>query len=86
MRRHGLHLFSGTNLFGPSSGRFNPNDASDSSISKGLNEDRIKMVFVSAAEGDKFAAEVNKLADEIRKIGPNPSRLWIHHICESRRL
>jgi len=41
----------------------------------GLNEDRVKMVFVSAAEGDKFAAEVNKFADEIRAIGPNPIRL-----------
>ena len=41
----------------------------------GMNEDRVKMVFVSAAEGDKFAAEVNKFADEIRKIGPNPIRL-----------
>ncbi|MBE0526195.1 MAG: hydrogenase iron-sulfur subunit, partial [Candidatus Thorarchaeota archaeon] len=41
----------------------------------GLDEGRVKMVFVSAAEGDKFAAEVNKFADEIRKIGPNPIRL-----------
>ncbi|MHA1936361.1 MAG: hydrogenase iron-sulfur subunit [Candidatus Thorarchaeota archaeon] len=41
----------------------------------GLNEDRVKMVFVSAAEGDKFASEINKFADEIREIGPNPIRL-----------
>ncbi len=41
----------------------------------GLNKDRVKMVFVSAAEGDKFATEVNKFADEVRKIGPNPIRL-----------
>jgi len=41
----------------------------------GLDENRVKMVFVSAAEGNKFAAEVNKFADEIRKIGPNPIRL-----------
>ena len=41
----------------------------------GLNEDRVKMVFVSAAEGDKFASEVSKFADEVRKIGPNPVRL-----------
>ncbi|MFW9908843.1 MAG: hydrogenase iron-sulfur subunit [Candidatus Thorarchaeota archaeon] len=34
----------------------------------GLNEERVKMVFVSAAEGNKFA-------EEIRKIGPNPIRL-----------
>jgi F420-non-reducing hydrogenase iron-sulfur subunit len=41
----------------------------------GLDERRVKMVFVSAAEGDKFAAEVNKFAEEIRAIGPNPIRL-----------
>ena len=41
----------------------------------GLNEGRVKMVFVSAAEGDLFAAEINKFANEIRKIGPNPIRL-----------
>jgi coenzyme F420-reducing hydrogenase delta subunit len=41
----------------------------------GLDERRVKMVFVSAAEGDKFAAEINKFADEIRAIGPNPIRL-----------
>jgi F420-non-reducing hydrogenase iron-sulfur subunit len=41
----------------------------------GLDERRVKIVFVSAAEGDKFAAEVNKFAEEIRAIGPNPIRL-----------
>jgi F420-non-reducing hydrogenase iron-sulfur subunit len=41
----------------------------------GLDERRVKMVFVSAAEGDKFAAEINKFAEEIRAIGPNPIRL-----------
>jgi coenzyme F420-reducing hydrogenase delta subunit len=33
------------------------------------------MVFVSAAEGDKLAADINQFADEIRKIGPNPIRM-----------
>lgn len=41
----------------------------------GLDEGRVKMVFVSAAEGDKFAEEINKFAEEIREIGPNPIRL-----------
>ncbi|MDF1537544.1 MAG: hydrogenase iron-sulfur subunit [Candidatus Thorarchaeota archaeon] len=41
----------------------------------GMNEDRVKMVFVSAAEGNKFAADINKFAEEIRKIGSNPIRL-----------
>jgi F420-non-reducing hydrogenase iron-sulfur subunit len=34
----------------------------------GLDERRVKMVFVSAAEGDKFV-------EEIRAIGPDPIRL-----------
>ncbi len=41
----------------------------------GLNENRVKMVFVSAAEGDLFVKHVNDFADEIRAIGPNPIRL-----------
>jgi coenzyme F420-reducing hydrogenase delta subunit len=41
----------------------------------GLDENRVKMVYVSAAEGDLFAKEVNDFAEEIRKIGPNPIRL-----------
>jgi len=41
----------------------------------GMNEGRVKMVFVSAAEGDLFAREINTFADEIRAIGPNPIRL-----------
>ncbi|MHA2086448.1 MAG: hydrogenase iron-sulfur subunit [Candidatus Thorarchaeota archaeon] len=40
-----------------------------------VNHDRVKMVFVSAAEGDKFAAENSKFAEEIKAIGPNPIRL-----------
>ena len=41
----------------------------------GIDERRVKMVFVSAAEGDLFAKEVDTFADEIREIGPNPIRL-----------
>ena len=41
----------------------------------GLNEGRVKMVFVSAAESDLFVKHVNDFADEIRAIGPNPIRL-----------
>lgn len=33
-----------------------------------------------SAEGNKFAAEINNFADEIRAIGPNPIRLWIPRI------
>jgi F420-non-reducing hydrogenase iron-sulfur subunit len=41
----------------------------------GMNEGRVKMVFVSAAEGNRLAKEINIFAEEIRKIGPNPIRL-----------
>ncbi len=43
--------------------------------SLGIEEGRVKMVMVSAAEGDKFAQEINTFADEIREIGPNPIRM-----------
>ena len=41
----------------------------------GFDGNRVKMVFVNGAEGDKFASDINKFADEIRKISPNPMRL-----------
>jgi len=33
---------------------------------------RIRFEFVSASEGQKFAAVVTEFVDEIKKIGPNP--------------
>ncbi|MBD3160170.1 MAG: hydrogenase iron-sulfur subunit [Candidatus Lokiarchaeota archaeon] len=41
----------------------------------GMNEERVKMVFVSAAEGDLFAKHINDFAKKIREIGPNPIRI-----------
>jgi len=41
----------------------------------GMNEERVKMVFVSAAEGDLFAKHINDFAKKIQVIGPNPIRL-----------
>ncbi|TFG12198.1 hydrogenase iron-sulfur subunit [Candidatus Thorarchaeota archaeon] len=41
----------------------------------GMNKERVKMVFVSAAEGDLFAKHINDFAEKIREIGPNPIRL-----------
>jgi coenzyme F420-reducing hydrogenase delta subunit len=32
----------------------------------GFNENRVKMVFVSMAEADKFATDINQFAKEIR--------------------
>lgn len=37
----------------------------------GINPERIKMTWVSAAEGRKFADVVDEVTEEIRKLGPN---------------
>ena len=41
----------------------------------GMNEERVKMVFVSAAEGEQFAKHINDFAKKIQVIGPNP--IWL---------
>ena len=43
----------------------------------GLDGDRIWVRWVSAAEGNKFAAMINDFNNEIKKKGPNPlKRSW----------
>lgn len=37
-----------------------------------LNPNRIRFEYVSASEGQKFAAVVTEFVDELKKIGPNP--------------
>ena len=41
----------------------------------GMDERRIEIAFVSAAEGDKFAKDINDYAKVVRELGPNPIRL-----------
>ena len=36
----------------------------------GIEPERIKLVWASAAEGVRFAEETNKFVDEVRKLGP----------------
>ncbi len=40
----------------------------------GIEPERLRLEWVSASEGDKFAAIVRDMVNEIRKLGPNPLR------------
>ena len=36
----------------------------------GIEEDRVKLDWVSASEGDRFAAVVNEITEKVRALGP----------------
>lgn len=36
----------------------------------GLEEDRVRLVWASAAEGQRLADEINRLVEDVRKLGP----------------
>jgi len=38
----------------------------------GIEPERLRLEWISASEGDKFAAVVRDMVDEIKKVGPNP--------------
>lgn len=40
--------------------------------SLGLESDRLKLVWVSAAEGNRYAEVVNSFTEKIKQLGPNP--------------
>lgn len=40
----------------------------------GLEPERLRLEWISASEGEKFAAIVREMVDEVRKIGRNPLR------------
>jgi len=42
--------------------------------SLGLEPDRVRLSWVSASEGPRYAKVVNEFIEEIRKMGPNPMR------------
>jgi F420-non-reducing hydrogenase iron-sulfur subunit len=42
--------------------------------SLGLESERLRLSWVSASEGPRFAEVVNEFTEEIRKLGPNPAR------------
>jgi len=38
----------------------------------GIETERVRLEWVSASEGDRFAAVVRDMVEEIKKLGPNP--------------
>ncbi|HKZ94738.1 MAG TPA: hydrogenase iron-sulfur subunit [Candidatus Bathyarchaeia archaeon] len=38
----------------------------------GIEPERLRVEWVSASEGDKFAMVIKQMVEEIRKLGPNP--------------
>ena len=43
----------------------------------GIEPQRVRLEWVSASEGDRFAAVVRDMVDEIKKLGPNPLRMEV---------
>jgi F420-non-reducing hydrogenase iron-sulfur subunit len=41
----------------------------------GLEPQRLRIEFVSASEGAKFAAVVKEMVEDIKKLGPNPLKM-----------
>ncbi|MEM2263318.1 MAG: hydrogenase iron-sulfur subunit [Candidatus Bathyarchaeia archaeon] len=41
----------------------------------GIEPERVRLEWVSASEGDKFAAVVRDMVEQIRKLGPNPLKM-----------
>ena len=43
----------------------------------GLEDDRVWVKWISAAEGAKFARTMNEVTEAVKKLGPNPmSKDW----------
>ena len=40
----------------------------------GIDRERVRLEWVSASEGEKFARVVSEFTDQIRTLGPNPPR------------
>ncbi len=38
----------------------------------GIEEERLRLEWISASEGSKFAQTVREFTEEIKKLGPNP--------------
>jgi F420-non-reducing hydrogenase iron-sulfur subunit len=38
----------------------------------GIEPERVRLEWISASEGDKFASVVRDMVDEIKRLGPNP--------------
>jgi F420-non-reducing hydrogenase iron-sulfur subunit len=38
----------------------------------GIEPERLRLEWISASEGDKFASVVKSMVDDVKKLGPNP--------------
>jgi F420-non-reducing hydrogenase iron-sulfur subunit len=38
----------------------------------GIEPERVRLEWISASEGDKFATVVRDMVEEIKRLGPNP--------------
>jgi len=38
----------------------------------GIEPERLRLEWISASEGDKFARVVREMVEEVKKLGPNP--------------
>ncbi len=36
----------------------------------GIEQERVRLEWVSASEGDRFASIVNEMTEQVRKLGP----------------
>jgi F420-non-reducing hydrogenase iron-sulfur subunit len=36
----------------------------------GIEEERVRLDWISASEGDRFATVVNEMTEQVRKLGP----------------
>jgi F420-non-reducing hydrogenase iron-sulfur subunit len=41
----------------------------------GIEPERLRLEWISASEGDKFAAVVRDMVDQTKKLGPNPLKM-----------
>lgn len=41
----------------------------------GIEPERLRLEWVSASEGDKFAATIKDMTEELAKLGPNPLKM-----------
>jgi F420-non-reducing hydrogenase iron-sulfur subunit len=41
----------------------------------GIEPERLRLEWISASEGDKFAAVVRDMVGQIKKLGPNPLKI-----------
>ena len=51
-------------------------------VSIGMNPNRLKMFFTSAAEGERFKNEMTRFDQKIRELGPNPTRNVRHTLLQ----